>query len=124
MIEKADPELASIYIRLYFDEDVPAGIPKSLRTRGFDVLSAREVDTLRRSDDEQLKYAVDERRTIVSHNLVDFEQLHGEWVASGQDHFGIIVAKRRPRDEIVVRKLLDLLDSVTGEEMNGQLRYI
>ncbi len=38
MTERADPELKAIYVRLYCDEDVSAGIVENLRQRGFDVL--------------------------------------------------------------------------------------
>jgi hypothetical protein len=38
-------------------------------------------------------------------------------------HYGVIVATRR-RDADVVGKLLALLDTVTAEEMQNQLRYI
>jgi hypothetical protein len=38
-------------------------------------------------------------------------------------HYGVIIAKRR-KDAEVVTKLLALLDAVTAEEMQNQLRYI
>ena len=40
MSEKADPELRSLYIPLYFDEDVSLAIVRNLQQRGFDVLSS------------------------------------------------------------------------------------
>jgi hypothetical protein len=58
MSEQADDKLGSLFIHLYFDDDVSAGIVDNLRTRGFDVLSARETDMLRREDREQLLLAV------------------------------------------------------------------
>ncbi len=36
MTEYADQEVAGLYVRLYFDEDVSAGIVENLRQRGFD----------------------------------------------------------------------------------------
>jgi len=53
MIERADEELTSLYIPLYFDEDVSVDITDNLRTRGFDVVCARDEGTLHRTDDEQ-----------------------------------------------------------------------
>jgi hypothetical protein len=38
MTEKDRAEISSLYIHLYFDEDVSVGIIENLRTRGFDVL--------------------------------------------------------------------------------------
>ena len=124
MTNKADQELASLYVRLYFDEDVPAGISKNLRNRGFDVLSAREVEMLGRSDEEQLVFAAREMRSVVTHNCADFEILHQEWLENRREHAGLVLAKRRPNDEVVIRKLLDLLDSVSSDEMKNQRRYI
>ena len=123
MIEDDREEDSSLYIHLYFDEDVSAGIVENLRTRGFDVLSARDADTLGKSDDDQMLYAVSLHRAVVTHNRVDFEKQHTKFLESGMKHHGVIIARRR-RDAEVVSKLLALLDSVTAEEMQNQLRYI
>ncbi|GAB4545808.1 MAG: hypothetical protein Fur002_20240 [Anaerolineales bacterium] len=96
---------------------------ENLRTRGFDVLSVREAGARGKSDDEQMLYAVSQRRAIVTHNRVDFEKQHTKLLESGMTHYGVIIAKRR-RDAEVVGKLLALLDSVTVEEMQNQLWYI
>ncbi|MCA1900388.1 MAG: DUF5615 family PIN-like protein [Chloroflexi bacterium] len=123
MTKDAPEEFSSLYIHLYFDEDVSAGIVENLRTRGFDVLSARDAGTLGKSDDEQMLYAVSLRRAIVTHNRVDFEKQHRRFLEEGMKHYGVIIAKRR-RDAEVVAKLLALLDTVAAEEMQNQLRYI
>jgi acetolactate synthase regulatory subunit len=123
MTEAAD-DLTSLYIRIYFDEDVSHRVVKNLRTRGFDVLSTPEAGMLASSDEEQIAYAVAQRRAIFTYNLVHFEQIHRRFIEGGDDHYGIIVAKRRANDELVVRKLLNLLNEVSGDEMRNQLRYL
>ncbi len=123
MTENNEGDFSFLYIHLYFDEDVSASIVENLRTRGFDVLSARDAGALGKSDDEQTLYAVSQRRAIVTHNRVDFEKQHRKFLESGMKHYGVIVAQRR-RDAEVVSKLLALLDAVTAEEMQNQLRYI
>lgn len=123
MTENNEGEFSFLYIHLYFDEDVSVGIVENLQTRGFDVLSARDAGALGKTDDEQMLYAVSERRAVVTHNRVDFEKQHVKFLESGMNHYGIIVAKRR-KDVEVVNKLLALLDAVTAEEMKNQLRYI
>lgn len=123
MIEDDREEYTSLYIHLYFDEDVSAGIVENLSTRGFNVLSARDADTLRKSDDDQMLYAVSLHRALVTHNRVDFEKQHTRFLESGMKHYGVIIARRR-KDTEVVSRLLALLDSVTAEEMQNQLRYI
>jgi hypothetical protein len=123
MTENNEGDFSFLYIHLYFDEDVSAGIVENLRTRGFDVLSARDADALGNSDDEQMLYAVSQRRAIVTHNRIDFEKQHRKFLENGMKHYGVIIATRR-RDAEVVGKLLALLNTVTAEEMQNQLRYI
>ncbi|MEA3346027.1 MAG: DUF5615 family PIN-like protein [Chloroflexota bacterium] len=124
MTDRADAELRALYIKLYFDEDVSVDIVKNLRTRGFDVLCARDVPLLGRDDAIQLDFAVSQERAIVTHNRVDFEVLHQQHVEVGKQHWGIIIAKRRARPGQVVARLLDLLDRVPADEVKGQLRYL
>ena len=124
MSERADQELSALYVRLYFDEDVSAGIVENLRQRGFDVLSARDADRLHLDDDAQLALAVAQKRALFTHNRHDFEQLHRRYLAEGRQHYGIILAMRRRSDAAVVARLLALLNAVTADGMINQLRYI
>jgi Domain of unknown function (DUF5615) len=79
MTENNEGDFSFLYIHLYFDEDVSAGIVENLRTRGFDVLSARDADALGNSDDEQMLYAVSQRRAIVTHNRVILKSSFGNF---------------------------------------------
>jgi len=124
MAERADQELQALYVRLYFDEDVSAGVIDNLRQRGFDVLSARDADRLRLDDDAQLAFATAEGRVLFTHNRYDFELRHNRCLAGGWRHCGIILALRRPSDTVVVARLLALLNSVTADEMINQLRHV
>jgi hypothetical protein len=63
-------------------------------------------------------------RALVTHNRHDFEARHRRHLDEGTKHCGIVIAKRRSRDETTVAKLLDLLNSVTADEMQMQLRYV
>jgi hypothetical protein len=124
MADRADQELQALYVRLYLDEDVSAGIVENIRQRGFDVLSARDADRLRLDDDAQLAFAISEGCVLFTHNRYDFEQRHNRYLAEGRRHCGIILAMRRPSDTVVVARLLALLNSVTADEMINQLRYV
>jgi hypothetical protein len=46
-----------------------------------------------------------------------------EIYASSQTHYGIIIAVRHPAHEIA-RRLLVILNQVTADEIQDQLRYI
>ena len=60
---------------------------------------------------------------IVIHNRVDYDAFAREWATVGRDHAGIIIAVRRPPQELA-RRLLQILDAVTADEMRDQTRYI
>ncbi len=124
MTERAENDLQTLYMRLYFDEDVSLDIVQSLLKRGFDVLSARDAGQLHLDDEAQLAFAAAQRRVLVTHNRYHFELLHQHYLTKAQSHYGIIIAKRRANDSIVVRKLLTMIDTVTSDEMCNQLRYI
>ncbi len=113
----------SFFIRLYLDEDVNVLVADLIKARGFDAITARDAGQLQVSDPEQLTYAVNQERTLVTHNRSDFEKLVQAYFASEQMHYGVIFAVRRSPQEIA-RRLLVLLNQVTVDEMQDQVRYI
>ncbi len=124
MTEHAESELLALYLRLYLDEDVSHNIEQNLVQRGFDKLGARTAGHLSLDDESQLAFAIDQGRVLVTHNRYHFELLHQQYLSETKTHCGIIIAKRRPDDSVVVRKLLALFNQVTSDEMRNQLRYI
>ncbi|HRQ37488.1 MAG TPA: DUF5615 family PIN-like protein [Chloroflexota bacterium] len=115
--------MSQLFIELYLDEDVHVIIADLLRGRGFSATTAREEGQLARSDEEQLAYAVSQRKTLLTHNRHDFEALAQEYASVGKTHYGIILAVRNPPYE-VVRRLMRFLNNVTADEMQNQVRYI
>jgi predicted nuclease of predicted toxin-antitoxin system len=115
--------VSSLFICLYLDEDVNVLIADLLRARGFDVITARDAGQLHATDAEQLAYAISQLRTLVTHNRTDFEELVQSYFDSGQTHYGVIFAVRRPPQEIAQR-LLAILNQIASDEMQNQVRYI
>jgi predicted nuclease of predicted toxin-antitoxin system len=115
--------VSRLFIELYLDQDVSVLIADLVRARGFDAITARDAGQLHKSDAEQLAYAVSRKRTLLTHNRDDFEALAQDYFAAGQTHDGIIIAVRRSPYE-VARRLLVVLNHVTADEMENQLRYI
>jgi hypothetical protein len=109
-----------LFIELYLDEDVDVLVADLLQARGFIAVTTRDAWKRQTSDAEQLAYAVSREMT---HNRAHFQSLHEEYASTGQPHYGIIVATRHPPHEIV-RRLLRILNHVTADEMQNQLRYI
>ena len=115
--------MSRLFIELYLDEDVDVLIAQLIRARGFVIVTTQEAGQFRNNDVAQLAYAVSQHKALLTHNRVDFEALAQTYFAVGQPHDGIIVAVRRPPREIA-RRLLRILNAVTAEEMQNQVRYI
>lgn len=115
--------MTQLFIELYLDEDVSSLIAILIRNRGFVVATAREEGQLGRDDSEQLAYATEHNRAILTHNRDDFVELANVYYVSERSHCGIIIARRRPPQEIVHR-LVAILDQVTADEFRNQVRYI
>lgn len=112
-----------LFIEVYLDEYLDILVAELLRYYGYVAITARDPGQLQKSDEEQLQYAVSEGKALLKHNRIDFEQLAREYFLSGQNHYGIIFAVRRSPQEIV-RRLLVILERVTADEMENQVRYI
>lgn len=108
---------------LYLDEDVSVVVAAILTARGFVVTTARDRKQLSRSDEEQLAFAADTNSVLLTHNRVDFERLHREWLEARRRHFGIVIARRRPPGELAAR-VGRLLDRLRAQELRDQLFYI
>jgi predicted nuclease of predicted toxin-antitoxin system len=115
--------LSRLFIELYIDEDVSVLVADLLRVRGFRVATTQEAGRLGSSDVEQLAHAVRLRAAFLTHNRADFESLARQYFSVGQTHFGIIIAVRRPPREIA-KRLLQILNRVTSDEMENQIRYL
>jgi len=114
---------APLFIRLYLDEDVHKRVASALRLRHFDVISAHEVGRWGFSDEEQLTYAATEGRALFTYNTPDYLRLHLDWLQRGKEHYGIIVSDQLPIGE-TVRRLLNLLNRVTADEMRNEIRWL
>jgi hypothetical protein len=112
-----------LFIELYLDEDVDVLVAQLIRARGFTVRTTAEAGQLHASDAMQLAYAGDHGMELLTHNRIDFEALHNTYAASGRHHGGVIVAVRRSPYELT-RRLLLILNQVTADEMEGQVRYV
>jgi predicted nuclease of predicted toxin-antitoxin system len=115
--------VTNIFIELYLDEDVSVLVADLVRARGFTAITTREAGRLHASDADQLAYAISQRKTFLTHNRADFEALAQTYFATSQTHYGIVIAVRRPPYEIV-RRLSLILNQVTADEIQNQLRYI
>jgi hypothetical protein len=113
-------------VRLYVDEDAGENaVVCGLRARGFDILTTIDANRSGATDQDQLAFAVQQRRTIYTFNVGDFARLHGEYVLQGIDHTGIIVlAGQRHSIGEKIQRLAHFISSVTAEEMVNRIEYL
>lgn len=76
-------------IQIFTDEDVYGDIAAALRHAGVDAISTPEAGRLGQTDEEQLNWAIQAGRTIITFNVAHFASLHTHWLASGRHHAGI-----------------------------------
>ena len=110
-------------IKLYLDEDVHKKIALSLRLKGYDVISAHEVQNQGLPDYKQLQYAISEQRTIFSFNVGDFDRLHKEYMQRGKEHFGILLSKQIPFSE-TLKRLTKFLFTHSAREIKNNLFWL
>ncbi|NEP07426.1 MAG: hypothetical protein F6K25_04670 [Okeania sp. SIO2G4] len=112
-------------IRLYLDEDtMDNDFLRALRLRNVDVLSAGEAQMLSCTDEEQLKWALDNQRIIYSFNVRDFYRIHTNLVKQGQQHAGIILSIQSYSIGEQMRRLLRIIASISAEEMANQIEFL
>ena len=111
-----------LFAEVYLDEDVSVLVADLLQSRGFRSVTTRDSGNLGASDADQLSYAASRMMALLTHNRVDFEALHQEYVAEGRTHWGIIIASRRYPHQIV-GNMLRLLNQLTADELKDQMLY-
>ena len=114
--------MSRLFIELYLDEDVDVLLAALVRARGFSARTTVEAGRRGTGDEQQLEYAAAENLTLLTHKRADFEALARRWLSTGRTHAGILIAVRRPVHDIA-RRLLVILNDVTAEEMQNQIRY-
>ena len=112
-------------IRPYLDEDtMDSDFLTALRLRNVDVLSTKEAQMLSRTDEEQLKWALENQRVVYSFNIRDFYRIHTSWVEQRQDHSGIILGFQNYSIGEQMRRILRIIATKSAEEMKNQVEFL
>lgn len=102
----------TMFVALYFDADVDRKLTEQLRAKGYEL-----------SDEEQLAYAVAQKRALLTHNVRHFVPMFNEWWNAGKSHYGIIVSEQLPIGEML-RRTLKLLNTVIAYEMMNNVKNL
>ena len=106
-------------IRFQTDEHIPAAVIAGLRRRQIDVLSTPQANLLGAADEQQLAFAVQEQRVLVTQDD-DFLALH----AQGIKHMGIVFIQPRQSVGYMVRGLHFIYQVFSAEEMENHVEFL
>ncbi len=82
-------------MKLYLDEDLSPRIAAALRAAGVDATSAHDAGNVQIRDAEQLAFAADEGRCLVTRNARHFVRLGRDAIRKQEPHAGIILLSPR-----------------------------
>jgi len=119
-------DTARLCVALYTDADVSTDLASALRRRGYPAHSAAEAGNLTLSDEAQLRYATDHGMAILTYNAQDFIPVARAWYLAGREHPGIILSEQFSQRQFgeLLRRVLQLLNHVTAEEMHNQIVFL
>lgn len=110
-------------IKLYIDEDLTDRLAVALRSRGYDVISCHEVNMRGRTDKEQLEFATENNRVILTRNIKHFIALQREYYNHTLLHKGIVVTDYLPLKELI-RRTIRFLNKKKMAEMRNSIDWL
>lgn len=111
-------------IKFYLDEDINVRLAVALRNKGFDAISTPEAKRLKTQDPQQLDYATQNERVIVTCNISDYAKLHNEYQDLKKKHYGIIVTAQQISIGEMLHRLTNLTYKLSAEDMINRLEYL
>ena len=109
--------------KLLLDEQIWVYLATLLREEGFDVYHVTEVGLKKTPDPEILEEATEKHRAVVTFNVKDFAPLLEEYFKDGKEHYGIVASDQIPQGELK-KRVTNLLNSITAEELKNTIRYL
>jgi len=110
-------------IKLFLDEHIWRGLTEALRTHGYDALHVLDAERGGLDDEDQLAYAAEKGRALLTYNIKHFAPLAVVWYEAGRDHAGILLSEELEHGELL-RRVERLLAAVSAEEMKNIVRYL
>ena len=95
-------------MKYYLDEDISPKVAELLRKEGLDSISVHEIGMTQKSDLEQLEFAAEHGRCLVTRNRLDFIQLTLLFFNELKTHFGILIISHTLPGDRFSRMVRDL----------------
>jgi predicted nuclease of predicted toxin-antitoxin system len=107
-------------VRLLLDEMISPKIARELRSRGdFDVQAIKgdRPDLEAVADREIVRRIATEQRTLVTNDILDFQLIHNQMLAAGEEHYGLIFTSdsTMPRNKASIPLWMKSLAKVMAE---------
>jgi predicted nuclease of predicted toxin-antitoxin system len=110
-------------LRLCLDEDVDPLLARIPPGRSYEVLTTQEARRASSTDVDQLAFATQEHRALLTHNTARFNRIAQEWAAEDREHSGIVVSDHLPFKELLAR-LLRLLHHHSQESTHNRIIWL
>lgn len=121
-------------MKLLLDEMISPKIARELRSRGdFDVQAIKgdRPDLEAVADREIVRRIAAERRTLVTNDVLDFQLIHNQMLAAGEEHYGLIFTSdsTMPRNKasipLWVKALTELLKANPADDaLRNRVRHL
>lgn len=105
------------------DEDIDIALEQALINRGVDVVSTLKAEKIGNTDEEQLSFAKNEKRIVITHNVRDFVILHQKVLKDDGTHCGIIVSDQLPIGTLL-KRVMNLWFSLDTKEMESRIEFL
>ena len=107
-------------MKLLLDEMISPKIARELRSKGdFDVQAIKgdRPDLEAVADREIVRRIATEQRTIVTNDVLDFQLIHNQMLAAGEEHYGLIFTSdsTMPRNKASIPLWVKALGGVLTE---------
>ena len=117
-------------MRLLLDHHCASAIAEGLRARGYQCVTAVELDLHELDDTALLEWCVRHRYTLVTNDVVDFVAIAQRWAQDDRTHAGIVLHSDRTITRAgahtgwFVERLARLADEHPGDdELADQIRF-
>jgi predicted nuclease of predicted toxin-antitoxin system len=120
-------------VKLLLDEMISPKIARELRGKGFDVQAIKgdRPDLEAVADREIVRRIAAEQRTLVTNDVLDFQLIHNQMLAAGEEHYGLIFTSdsTMPRNKasipLWVKSLEKLLKANSADDaLRSRVRHL
>lgn len=100
-------------VALYLDEDVPLAVAVIGRRHGLDVTHTQEYGRKGADDPDQLRFAAEQGRILVTRNCDDFRPFSRSFAEQGLPHRGVLCISQSLQQRSPAEIVKSLLSYVT-----------